>query len=610
MGRPPATRQAAQPQAIGSPAGRHSAAAVGVTLWAVILVIVALRLLLMTSATMWLWSLNLQRFLSPPVAWGLWVAMALMLLPPLASWALRTGSAAIRTLPGGSRGSAIGLGVLVALLVALFPDRTWFLGDFAIRQGAIDAGTNFVRLFPQTQPLDEFLHFSLPRALTSNGFGYYLYGRVLGVGEAALLAVMAVMFARGLSVGEAGVFAATSVVAFGGYLSLFTGYPKSAAEMVVLTVWLLMNCLRITREGRGFAGSAIALVLALALHRSALLLIPCLIAAWTLWIRHHGFRETIRRPSALVGLGTLIVGLALLVPPIVSIVRSFDLPHHFASGTVVQQGGLIRASLTPLHLLDVLNTVLVLSPIAISIPLLLGQHLSRAGRDEGLVLLALAGSFAVALVLVHPQQGLFRDWDIFGAAGAAFALLTAFLVAHWLDAVPKWAWIAAAVGASTLVPCLQLLLHSSNTDLGLRRVRAFMTEPPERPVEQQVKTWDFLGMRGARLEKWELAAEANERAVTLAPVPRIFLQWALAESEAGHWDRARAAYLHLLERHAFVPIANLGLAGAALRLGRRDEADSAMMRVREYSPNSIEARMMVEYVRRYPVVLPESLLIR
>ena len=85
---------------------------------------------------MWLWGLNLLRFM-PWWGWLLWTLSAAALVPAVARRVApafaELGDALARGLPW----TAIAA-VAAALLVFAFPDQVRFVGDFLLRQGTVE----------------------------------------------------------------------------------------------------------------------------------------------------------------------------------------------------------------------------------------------------------------------------------------------------------------------------------------------------------------------------------------------------------------------------------------------------------------------------------------
>src|SRR5215831_14055966 len=88
-----------------------------------LVVLLAARAVAATTGGMWAWSLDLNRFLSFPLGWGLWAVAVLLTLPPVARrvapWVEGAGDAIGR----GATGATIAAVLVAALLAWLMPDR-------------------------------------------------------------------------------------------------------------------------------------------------------------------------------------------------------------------------------------------------------------------------------------------------------------------------------------------------------------------------------------------------------------------------------------------------------------------------------------------------------
>jgi len=552
-----------------APAPAQAAGRAAIALWVALALLLAARAALMFVPSMWFWGLNVQRFLAPLPAWGLWALALLALVPtlarPLTPFVGRLGDELSRP-----RGAAVAA-LCAALLVLAFPDRVRFVGDFLLRQGTVEQAGQPGVLFPQALPLDVFLHYRLPTWLVASGnVDANGAARALGALEAALLAVLAAAFAESLALYGPAAFAAAAVVFFGGTLGMFTGYSKAFAEMVVLVAAVGAFGLRAVRDGRGLLPLALALALGLTLHRSALGLLPAGALAFA-WGWRGERSKAMRIAAAVVAGGALVV----MLPRIVATMLRWD-AVHFAPPEVRAQGGMLRAAFAGARPTDMLGLITALSPLAIAIPalaLLLGRVRTR-GRELAL-LGALAAPFVLSLPLLHPAQGFYRDWDDFAAMGEALSLVTAWWVGETLRASPGRSWMASPVALGVAAAALQWLAHFADIDRGLERVEAFMTEPPRRADAERGKTWDYLGIRNLRLSRWSAAALAFSRAAETAPSPRILLEWGTAELRLRNWYGARLIFRRVVsivpeEAHAWS-----GIAVASMELGEREEARRA-----------------------------------
>jgi hypothetical protein len=583
-----------------------------IALWLTLVLLVVARAALTFVPGTWLWSLNLNRFLSPVMGWGLWLIAALALVPSLArrvSPVLGRWGDAITRRPVST---AVAWALGAATLAWLTPDRVRFVGDFLLRQGTVEVVEQPGVLFPQALPLDVFLHYALPLKLTAahlmsaNGAA-----RLLGGVEVALLGALAAAFARALELRGGAALAAAAVVLFGGYLGMFTGFSKAFAEMCVLMAVAGVSGITTLRTGRGLFAFGLAAGIGMTLHRSALGMFPALALVWGLWLARHGHDGGWRRPGVLAAAVPPLLALAVMAPRIVGTVLHTDTAVHFAPPEVLAQGGVLGAALAGTRPLDFLSLTLMLSPLAVAIPLLallLAPAMARrAGRGgEALVLAMLALPFVGVMVFIHPAQGLFRDWDDFAATGVALSLLAAWLVGETLRDARRFAWLAVAATLGVVVPAVQWLIVHADTDRGLARVRAFVLEPPARPASQRGTTWDYLGIRSYRLERYADAEEAFAHAAETSPSPRILQEWGLAATMTGDLRTAQRAYQRLLAKQPENDLGWLGLVAVSMRLRDVPEAKRAATALRRLDPANSEAQRALDEVARYEAQQADS----
>ena len=598
---------AAAPRSASGGAGGRAALA----LWIGLAALTAARFALTFTPGMWMWGLNVQRFLDPRLAWLPWTIAALALLPDPARrvepMLARIGDAIAR----GSKPAIVSLALLVAGLVWGCQDNTRFVGDFLLRQGTVELAGQPGVLFPQALPLDVLIHYRLPTALqNSHALSANDTARLLGAINAAALAVFAAQVVRALGLARSAAFAAWAIVVFGGTLGMFTGYSKSLAELVVLAVAIAAFGLSLARGGRGALGLSVALAISLALHRAALgFLIPAALA-WTLCARRAGVTLW-RRRSTWIALALPIATLAWIGPRVLGTLLHVDVAVHLAPADA-RRTGILGAAFSGLHLLDLVNLVLLLSPLAWVAPLALAVRrgsdappappADAAGRGTvAAVLLGLALPMLGAALFVHPAQGVFRDWDDFAALGVTLSLIAAWRVGEILSSTPTRRWVAVPVALGVMMSSVQWLALHTDVDQGLARARAFVTEPPARPDVERAGVWDFLGIRNFRLHRWTASAEAFSHAAESAPSPRLLEQWAFAATMAGELRTAQAIYHRLVEKDPRNPSAWLGLGAVASRIPDVDDSFRAARQLLTLDPGNESGRQLMAYLRKtYP----------
>jgi len=577
-------------------AASRAAVALAIGLGALVL----LRLWGTLAPGMGAWGLNHIRFVAPHLGWPLLVLSALALLPWLARPAAAVATALGDMLAGAPGRAGAVAAVSGAAIVLAFPDQLRFVGDFLLRQGTIEEAGKPGVLFPQALPLDVFLHLTVPTWIMETGIvDANGAARLLGAAEAALLAVFAVMLVRVLDLRGAAATAAAAIAFWSSALSMFTGYSKSAAELGLLAAAAGVFALRSLRTGAPPVGLGVVLAIELGLHRSALGLVPVWLLTWVLWGWTHGRAGGWRRPETWVALAIPLAALGFMLPRIIATVLEWD-AIHLAPAAVRARGGPLQAAFAGNRALDLANLALVLSP---AIPALLavlvafGRALPR--RLEAALLLALALPLTAVIPFIHPAQGLFRDWDNFSSAAAALGIAGAWVAGEALRAAPRFAWLAWACVFAVAAPTLQWLAVQNDLERGLQRVEAIVTGPPPRTGPEWGNTWDYLGIRNYRLERWPTSARAFGHAAETSPSPRILMQWGLAEAQAGNWTGSMRVHRLLVERNPNEYIGWAGIATAASNLKDVEAAREAAREMDRIRPGDRNAKMLRESIEQY-----------
>ncbi|MEO5617641.1 MAG: hypothetical protein ABIS67_07700 [Candidatus Eisenbacteria bacterium] len=590
-----------------SAAPEAAAARAGVVLIVALAALVLLRAWGTFVPGMFAWGINHVRFVAPPLGWPLLVLSLLVLLPwlarPVTPLVVGVGDLlAQRPVVAASLAAVSGAAIVLA-----FPDQLRFVGDFLLRQGTVEEAGKPGVLFPQALPLDVFLHLTLPTRIMETGlFNANGAARAIGAVEAGLLAVLAVMLARVLALRGAAAVAAVAIVWWSGALTMFTGYSKAFAELALLSAAAAVFALRSLRHGTPPLGLGIVLGLGLTLHRSALGLAPVWLLTWAMWAWSHGRAGGWRRPPAWIALAIPALGLGFMLPRIIATFLRWD-AVHLTPETVRQQGGPLQAAFAGPRALDLANLLMVLSPALLALLAALvafGRGLPR--RREALLLLALVAPLAGIIPFIHPAQGLFRDWDDFASAAAALGVAGAWVAGEILRGAPRLAWLAPALVLAVAAPTLQWLAVQNDLERGLRRTEALVMGPPRRVGPEWGNTWDYLGVRNYRLERWESSARAFGNAARTSPSPRILLQWGLAESRAGNFAESMRAHRILVERNPDDYLGWGGIASAASQMKDVAAAREAAREMNRIRPGDRNAQMLVESIEEYLQKHPET----
>jgi hypothetical protein len=528
------------------------------------------------------WGLNHQRFLPPLVGWGLWSLALIALIPgitsPLERWCARAGEAIARASPWPTLAFAA-----VAALLWFVPDQVRFVGDFIVRLGAAMNGIPTATLFPQALPLDLLVHYELPKLLAAFSIPVLMTERVTGVVEAAAFAILCVAFARAAGLRGIAALIAAGVSFAGGYLGLFTGYGKAFRELCVVTAAVATFGVSFARSGRGLLPLGIAVATGMMLHRSELGLLVPFAAAVAIGWRHLGAGAW-RRGSVIAGLAIPIVALVGVLPLALRAIRATDLVHVAPNGASPAQ--LLATTLGLENLREIANLLLAIAPLsipALAVALAGGARFFRL--PEGRMLLGLLVPSVLVLFFIHPRQWDFRDWDVFSPALVAISMTGAWLVARSLEIAPTRG-LGVAVLMAAIVPTAQWLALNHDVAAGIARVRAYVSEPPERAPADRTLTWSYLGAQMAWLDSTNAAADAYGHAAAITPTPRLLYEWAKAEAERERYPTSRQALLQLTAKAETWPDAWAALAFVDQQMRDTTEARAAATRALRLDPNN------------------------
>lgn len=563
----------------------------------------ALRLAALLLPSMALWGLNAGRDTSPLAAGLAWLVPVIALVPAVGGRLDRWRDRLSESFRAPTAWGAVVFAATVAGIVFFLPDRTWFVGDFLLREGAMREPDGFRRMFPQAQPLDVLVHWRLPQLLLARGVDSTLTARVLGAIEAALLALLARRFADRCGLRGAASLAVAGAIVAGGALALFAGYSKPTVEVGLFAVAIAVFGTEAIRDGRGLLAVTLAFATALGFHRSAVSLLPGVLVIGALAIRRHGVRAGGR--ETITAAGVLVVALAFFLPRLWRLFTAFDLATNFTSHEVRAQGGPLAAAFSGLRLLDLANLALLHVPLLLTLPVTLrvprDRSLPPGAPDRGVLagLTALFLGHLPALLFVDVTQGPFRDWDAHTGAFASLGVLVAASLARFL-AAGRGRGLATAALLAALGSTLTLVLAQHDLEGGLRRARALIAGPPARTEAQRLATLDFLGLRCLRLERFGEAADAFTALAADAPHPRALILRGTASLLAGRDAPARDAFATLAARDSTQPVAWFGLWLAASRTGDSTVARAAERRVLAYPDSGADMQTILAHLDHYP----------
>ena len=570
-------------------------------LWLLLATTLAIRALAPLIPSRYVWGVDLAHDLPPVTFWIPWLATAALLIPAIS----RPLAKALPESPRGIALTGLALAAAMAALAWRFPDVIQFTGDSGMRHGAFTTADHPLLLVPQAMPGDLWLHWALPRWLDARiGWPADRTDRVLGAGLALLNGVAAWRLARAAGLRGGAALAVMAVAGWTANLALFSGYAKSLVELAVIELAAAAALVGVLRGGRGLAALGLLTAAALVMHRAGLLLLPAWLAGLGVALTRP--REARPRWPALLACALPpLATLAWLGRRLAGTLAHFDVAHH-----VTHDGAQASRIATQLfgasHLRDAANLLLLLVPV---LPLALALLFDRgpSGRPEGdpstlpkshLAFAALVLPPLLLLLLVRPQQGLFRDWDVFAITGAAVAAWLATRLGGVLARERGAAWLALPLLLASAAPSAQWLFHQSDPDRALPRARALLLGPPLRSGDERATGFDRLSLLYLYRGDAERMAEACSLSVDAAPNPRVLAEWGMAETLRQRYDAAQAHYLRAASLNPGFTMAWKGVAASSSALGDVPHMQQAVQALRVLEPGGATVRDASEWLER------------
>jgi hypothetical protein len=544
------------------------------------LAMLALRAVAAVLPGRWLWGLDLARDLPAVVSWSS------LLIVLAACWpAAARGLARAWPTSGGAHGAIVFASSLaLALFVWGHPDETLFTGDTALRHGEFTTVEHPEAFAPQALRGDLVLHHALPRALARVT---PMSAEDVGRAQGALLAFLTALAgwrlagtlgARGLAAAAVAALAASSAA-----LALDNGYSKATVEVACLTTLLAPGLARLAADGSGLAGVGAAVAAALLLHRSALALLPVWLVGAGMALRAGRGRE----PLTWLGLALPLAALGLTLPSVTRVFVAFDRFHHLtAEGTAPPFSAAFRG----MHLLDVANVLGILSPSIALLPWL--YALPPRPQPRALLLcIALVLPAVLLVLLVPPQQGLPRDWDVFAFAGSALAVAAAWRLGGIATSAPREAQGALLAPALVaLLPALQWAALPADPVRFMARAESILEGPPRRADEERAQGLATLGL--ARYTRGDPPGGRRLllRSMEISPHPRRLVEWGTVANLYGRPQEAIVYFLRSTEIAPDLTTAWQGVAESAAALADTVHLRAATVQLERLDPDGAALR--------------------
>ncbi len=548
----------------------------------------ALHLLAVALPGVPIWGVDVARYV--PGA-GLLVGVGLVLLPlPFLGrrWSGPVAALghAVAATPARRAMGVAGLAALAGGLFMAFPSAIHLLGDGALYLRDL-AGL----AWEQTPRVDRApLTFWVLRGVHALGGGWdpvVSYRVLSGVsGVLFVLAAVAVSARLGRS-GAERVLLGVGLLTVG-CVQVFFGYVENyALPFAAQGVFLWTACSAAQGRVGGWA-PVVAFAFAAALHVSMASMGPALVVLPFL-ATSRGFGRS-RGRAVLIAAGYALAGLTLAL--VLMMAAGFR-PGEAMTATRASQFlpawgalGSFQAYrlFSPLHAFDALNALLLAAPA--SLVALAGWSRRRGpGRPETTVVGAAALGTLLFTLVINPEIGAFRDWDILSASALPLTLFVVLRLGEGIEGrlpLLRAAWVVLLVSVIHTGLWVSVNANAEAAEARFRRLMqtAVLSEHGE------AYGWESLGTLERESGRLDAAAASMARAVQAFPGnPRLRIAAAEIAFEQGRIEDALAELHQALEVDRRYAPAHYNLGVVFRATGRPAEAVAACRLAVELEPD-------------------------
>jgi Tfp pilus assembly protein PilF len=321
---------------------------------------------------------------------------------------------------------------IVFLLIDLFPARLHLLGDGAIllRSATLGLGSSEISRSFRNQPLMFWIYrwaMNLyPVDATPDSYTVYLSLDILG---SILFLLLLAWFLRRIERPLSEKIYLGLLLFFGAGSQMFFGYIENYALQYVASIAYVIIGWFALEQKVPIVAPVLCLLLLVALHLGNIVFWPSLI----LLLLFH-WRKNLRRSALIIG-AIHVAGALMLYFIGFSMV---DMTRHLTAGSVdflqlfsATTGNFPYPMFSTAHLIDWLNTILLMSPVAVAAAAVLFFTLPRESRLKNPPLLFILATVACGCTftwVINSALGLARDWDLFAGFIAPMLVLLVYLI--------------------------------------------------------------------------------------------------------------------------------------------------------------------------------------
>lgn len=444
--------------------------------------------------------------------------------------------------------------------------RTFLLGDSFLRAGEINQGAKF----SFTAPLDFLLHVKVARLLNWDAFQTYA---VLSVLSGAVFLFLILSLRDRIARDKTESLLIFCVIATMGANQLFFGYVESYTLVYVAIIAYILVCLGYLANKNGLVLPVTLFFVALALHLSALTLLPSLL--YLISLNEPKRAETQdKRPKSFKAL--LSIGVVLSVGAGLFILQSYNPDKKGLAYFLIYplgSGETFYSLFSPSHLLDLVNHQLLISPVGVLIllaPLLaFSKSIKLKDRTVGFLLILSVCTLAYAF-LIDPKLGYPRDWDLFAFSGLGYTVLGLYVfLKYWRETkADDLRYVTLSLLVVSLISTVPWIYINATHEKAVARFEHLLDLDEKRSAYGR----ENLAMYYSRRQEWHKEIEQWKKAIALTNNARYMTNLAVVYYNQRRYDLALMELERSLEADSTFDFTHFLFAEILLRAGRHEQA--------------------------------------
>jgi len=415
----------------------------------------------------------------------------------------------------------------------LFRERMYLLGDGNLRGAEIVAGMSF----SVTEPLDFYLHALLFKISNLNVSQVYaLLSCLAGMVFVYLVLLLADRIGEN---GEERFFISSLLITMGAN-QLFFGYVESYSLMYVALMAFFLFAWLYLQKRCGLWLPTSVFLLATSLHLAGLTLLPSLIYLYFVKIRKIKVENKrtleLTKPMLLLFLFFLIGGGLWMLNKNAPSWASLDTIFLFPLGSYDKS---LYSLFSLSHIADVFNHQLLVSPVGTALWFALifffSQVITFKSKMTIFLLLVIIPQLFFALLL-NPQLGYPRDWDLFAFTSSGYTILGVYLLLQLFRKLQleRVRYIALALVGTSLLSTLPWIYVNATQNTAIDRFEHILNLD----VQRAALGHECLAYNYRRLGQKEKEAKEWNKAIQLSRKPRYIKNLGAVYVEMGEYQKA------------------------------------------------------------------------